>query len=95
MVFRRLTLSLCRTHFRPASLKRSFDSFDEIKIENLKGQFSRFDFGKVQNIIYNRQQILPAGADGIDDFALSSNLGWCLDNNPDIPITPFIGVRIS
>ena len=51
-------------------LKSAFHCFNEIKVEGLKREFSRFDFGKVENIIDNSQETLPTGPDEVEDFAL-------------------------
>src|ERR1700675_1198022 len=50
--------------------QRAFDRFNQLKVEQLEREFARFNFGKIQNIVNDRQETLRAGTDGTEDFAL-------------------------
>ena len=36
-------------------VQRAFDRFNQIKVEQIKDEFAGFDFGKVQDVIQDRQ----------------------------------------
>ena len=44
--------------------------FNQIKVEHLKGEFAGFDFGKIQDVIDDRQQSVRTGANGFGKLAL-------------------------
>ena len=51
-------------------VQRAFDRFDQVKVDQLKGEFAGFDFRKVQDIIQDRQQSVRTGANGFGKLTL-------------------------
>ena len=49
---------------------RGFDTFAQVEGDCFQLQFARFDFGEVQNVIDDSQQVVAAGADGGDELQL-------------------------
>ena len=51
-------------------LQHAFDRLNQIKIEQLKTQFSRFHFGKVHDVTNDCQQGVRTNTNGLGEFAL-------------------------
>ena len=85
--------SLCRARCGQ-HVQGAFHGFTQIEVEDFKDQFAGFDFGKIQNVVDDRQQRFGAVADGLGEFALLvGQIG--IEQQAVMPMTPFIGVRIS
>jgi hypothetical protein len=67
-------------------VQRAFDSFNQIKVEQLEGEFSRFDFRKIQEVVQDCHQGVRARADGFGKLTflrvkVACTAKWAKRNN--------------
>ena len=72
-----------------------FNGLAAVKGERIKHQFARFDLGEIQDIVDDRQQRLGAELRTVSAYSRCSAVSGVSSSSPVMPMTPFIGVRIS
>ena len=73
---------------------RFLDRRVQIEIDDLQIEFPRLDLREIKDIVDNGQEGLSRGAHGLG-ILLPLASAPCRGAIPVIPITPFMGVRIS
>ena len=72
----------------------SVDRIAQLEVQILEGDLPRLDLGQVQDVVDERQQRLPAVLRHVG-VARCSGVRSVSSSSCTMPITPFMGVRIS
>ncbi len=71
------------------------DGVAQVEVDVLEIELARFDLGEVENVVDDREQRRGAVADRLGVVALVTDRAPVSSSSSVMPITPFIGVRIS
>ena len=75
-------------------VERPLHRLDEVEVERVERQLAGLDLREVEDVVDDRQQRVGRIADRLGELALVG-VSSVSSSRPVMPITPFIGVRIS
>ena len=76
-------------------VQRRLDAFAQVERLALEVELAGLDLREVEDVVDDRQQRVAARADGLGEVALLARSSRVSSSRPVMPMTPFIGVRIS
>ena len=89
-------LEALRRGARGEQLDRAFDhACRSVEVDLLEGQLAGLDLGEVEDVVDDGEQRLGAAGDGLREVRAASASSPVSSSRSVMPMTPFIGVRIS
>ena len=73
----------------------SLETVAQIEVDRLQFELARFDLGEVQNVVDDASAAQSAEASTVVRYSRCSGVSSVSSSSSVMPMTPFIGVRIS